>query len=266
LQESGVGGLVRMGIDPIWYGSNCVRTCLFGSGLNLRGSGGPGPGNPDSSRPFLGPDPPSLPVLVWLVLGWLGLLVPVVMVLALAVLVAVALVVLEMASLISFREQTRFSEELTVLTALAILSKPLQLAKLGMNLWRRRRLSAAFAEAQAALGERMYAAGIDDGELGAKITAVDEQLRRAETLGDSRKVIQMDDIVDHLNGEIITVLIQEMQQGANHVPGALSFFSAVRQLERIADHAVKIAEDVVYLVEGEMIHHKHGPTNADVKT
>jgi phosphate transport system protein len=82
----------------------------------------------------------------------------------------------------------------------------------------------------------------------------------------ARKVIQMDDIVDHLNGEIITMLIQEMQQGANHVPGALSFFSAVRQLERIADHAVKIAEDVVYLVEGEMIHHKHSPPNADVKT
>jgi hypothetical protein len=38
--------------------------------------------------------------LVWLVLGWLGLLVPVVVVLALAVLVAMAVVVLEMASLI----------------------------------------------------------------------------------------------------------------------------------------------------------------------
>jgi len=79
----------------------------------------------------------------------------------------------------------------------------------------------------------------------------------------ARKVIQMDDIVDHLNGEIITVLIQEMQQGANYVPGALSFFSAVRQLERIADHAVTIAEDVVYLVEGEMIHHKHSPPNVE---
>jgi hypothetical protein len=35
-----------------------------------------------------------------------------------------------------------------------------------MDLWRKRRLSAAFVEAQTALGERMYAAGIDDGELG----------------------------------------------------------------------------------------------------
>jgi hypothetical protein len=76
---------------------------LFGSDFNLRGSGGPGLGNPDSFGPFFGPDSPSLPVLVRLVmvLGWLCLLVPMVMVLALAVLAAVALVVLELASLIS---------------------------------------------------------------------------------------------------------------------------------------------------------------------
>jgi hypothetical protein len=87
-----------MGFDPV--GSTFVDTCCFGGGVNLRGSGGPGLGNPDSSGSLLCPDPPGLPVLVWLVLGWLGLLVPVVVVLALAVLVAMALVVLEMASLI----------------------------------------------------------------------------------------------------------------------------------------------------------------------
>jgi len=79
----------------------------------------------------------------------------------------------------------------------------------------------------------------------------------------ARRVIQLDDNVDHLNSEIIAVLIQGIQAGADHVPGCLSFFSAVRQLERIADHAAKIAEDVVYLVEGEVIHHKHSSTNVD---
>ena len=38
-------------------------------------------------------------------------------------------------------------------------------------------------------------------------------------------------------------------------PG-LSMFSATRHLERIADHATNIAEDVVYLVEGEIIRHR----------
>ena len=79
----------------------------------------------------------------------------------------------------------------------------------------------------------------------------------------ARNVIQLDDVVDHLNGEIISVLIQGMQAGADHVSGGLSFFSAVRQLERIADYAAMIAEDVLYLVEGEMIHHKHSPARLD---
>jgi hypothetical protein len=69
------------------------------------------------------------------------------------------------------------------MTAMATLSKPLQLAKHGMDLWRKRRLSGAFVEAQAALGERMYAAGIDDDENGAKINALDERLHRAEAVG-----------------------------------------------------------------------------------
>ncbi len=56
-----------------------------------------------------------------------------------------------------------------MLTAMATLSVLLLLAKLGVNLWRRRRLIQAVEETHAALGERMYASGIDDGELGARI-------------------------------------------------------------------------------------------------
>ena len=79
-----------------------------------------------------------------------------------------------------------FVWEILVLTAImATLSKPFRFAKHGKNLWRKRRLSGAFVAAQVALGECMYAAGIDDGELGAKISAVDDQLRRAETVGGS---------------------------------------------------------------------------------
>ncbi len=76
------------------------------------------------------------------------------------------------------------------MTAMAILSKPLQLAKHGMDLWRKRRLSGAFVEAQSVLGERMYAAGIDDGELGAKISALDEQLHQAEAVGGSTQALK----------------------------------------------------------------------------
>ncbi len=46
-----------------------------------------------------------------------------------------------------------------------------------------------------------------------------------------------------------------MKQSPNHVDPGLHLCSAARQLERIADHATNIAEDVVYLVEGEIIRH-----------
>ena len=40
------------------------------------------------------------------------------------------------------------------------------------------------------------------------------------------------------------------------VEAGISLFSATRHLERIADHATNIAEDVVYLAEGEIIRHR----------
>jgi len=72
----------------------------------------------------------------------------------------------------------------------------------------------------------------------------------------ARRVIRMDDDVDRLNKEIIDELIVLMQSQPGCVTQGLSVFSAVRHLERIADHATNIAEDVVYLVEGEIIRHR----------
>ncbi|HTU20065.1 MAG TPA: phosphate signaling complex protein PhoU [Gemmataceae bacterium] len=71
----------------------------------------------------------------------------------------------------------------------------------------------------------------------------------------ARGIIRLDEEVDRYNSEIIDELIREMQQASAQVPAFLAFFSAVRQLERIADHATNIAEDVVYLIEGEIIRH-----------
>jgi phosphate transport system protein len=72
----------------------------------------------------------------------------------------------------------------------------------------------------------------------------------------ARLVCRLDDEVDSLNDAIIKELIDTMQQSADMVAPALSLFSATRHLERIADHATNIAEDVVYLAEGEIIRHR----------
>ncbi len=74
---------------------------------------------------------------------------------------------------------------------------------------------------------------------------------------DARVVIQLDDEVDEENDIIIAELIQMMKSSPELIEAGLSLFSAVRHVERIADHATNIAEDVVYLVEGAMVRHQH---------
>jgi phosphate transport system protein len=75
----------------------------------------------------------------------------------------------------------------------------------------------------------------------------------------ARLVCRLDDEVDRYNTEIIDELIRVMQSSSELVEPGLSMFSAIRHLERIADHATNIAEDVVYLVEGEIIRHRPVP-------
>jgi phosphate transport system protein len=72
----------------------------------------------------------------------------------------------------------------------------------------------------------------------------------------ARRVCRMDDEVDRLNDEIIAELMSLMRSSPDMVEPGVSLFSATRHLERIADHATNIAEDVVYLVEGEIIRHR----------
>ena len=72
----------------------------------------------------------------------------------------------------------------------------------------------------------------------------------------ARKVVRMDDEVDRYNDEIIAEMIVEMKKSPDAVEPGLTIFSATRHLERIADHATNIAEDVIYLVEGEIVKHR----------
>lgn len=71
----------------------------------------------------------------------------------------------------------------------------------------------------------------------------------------ARQVIRLDDQVDADNEAIITELITDMKVHPEHIDAGMSLFSAVRHIERIADHATNIAEDVIYLVDGEIVRH-----------
>jgi phosphate transport system protein len=72
----------------------------------------------------------------------------------------------------------------------------------------------------------------------------------------ARLVCRLDDEVDRYNSDIIDDLIVMMRSAPEAVEPGLALFSATRHLERIADHATNIAEDVVYLAEGEIIRHR----------
>ncbi|MBY0524053.1 MAG: phosphate signaling complex protein PhoU [Gemmataceae bacterium] len=79
----------------------------------------------------------------------------------------------------------------------------------------------------------------------------------------ARRVWRLDDEVDRYNDDIIQEIILAMQSSPDMVEPGLSLFSAVRHLERIADHATNIAEDVVYLVEGEIVRHRPEAVEAE---
>jgi phosphate transport system protein len=72
----------------------------------------------------------------------------------------------------------------------------------------------------------------------------------------ARSVCSRDEVVDRLNREIIGEILSRMKESPTHVEPLLHLFSASRHVERVADHATNIAEDVVYLIEGEIIRHR----------
>lgn len=74
----------------------------------------------------------------------------------------------------------------------------------------------------------------------------------------AKEVILSDVLVDQLNRDIIQELTKLMKTDGESVEPSLQCLSASRHFERIADHAENIAEDVVYMVSGEIIRHKHG--------
>jgi len=76
----------------------------------------------------------------------------------------------------------------------------------------------------------------------------------------ARRVLAADNSVDDYNREIIGLMAERMKSDRDQVDDALLMLSASKNLERIADHATNIAEDVVYMVEGDIIRHQNSPT------
>ena len=68
-------------------------------------------------------------------------------------------------------------------------------------------------------------------------------------------VLQMDNIVDRMKDEAFVVLVQKMIHEPHTTRAALNVLLIARNLERIADHATNIAEDVIFWVRGADVRH-----------
>ena len=71
----------------------------------------------------------------------------------------------------------------------------------------------------------------------------------------ARSVLASDDAVDDMRDAVYQELVRTMQDDPKTTPQCVDLMFIARNLERIADHATNIAEDVLYLVQGVDVRH-----------
>ncbi len=73
----------------------------------------------------------------------------------------------------------------------------------------------------------------------------------------ARSVLKRDDEVDQLKDQVFRELLTYMMADPGTISRALALILISRNIERIADHATNIAEDVIFLVEAKDVRHRH---------
>jgi phosphate transport system protein len=85
--------------------------------------------------------------------------------------------------------------------------------------------------------------------------SLDAFVRKDATL--ARAILARDDEVDQLKDHVFRVLLTYMMADPGTIERALGLILISRHLERIADHATNIAEDVIFVVEAKDVRHHH---------
>ena len=92
--------------------------------------------------------------------------------------------------------------------------------------------------------------------------ALDALVRRDAAV--ARLVLAADDEIDLLYSDLIDELKEILRTYPEHLDAVVLLFHVARYLERLADHATNIAEDVLYMVEGEIHRHQMPGTPAEL--
>ena len=79
-------------------------------------------------------------------------------------------------------------------------------------------------------------------------------------------VINADDAVDDLHEAVYGIIFKKLRETPQFIEQLMHLMSVSRQLERIADHAVNIAEDVLYTSGGEIVRHSKNKSKQNAPT
>jgi phosphate transport system protein len=71
----------------------------------------------------------------------------------------------------------------------------------------------------------------------------------------AEQVLKGDDAVDALYGQTLRDMMTFMQANHDEIPGAIRVIKVAKYIERVADHATNIAEEVIFMVRGEDVRH-----------
>lgn len=107
---------------------------------------------------------------------------------------------------------------------------------------------------------------------------VDEMARKVQTIikmsidcfvnGDAelaKEVIKIDTEIDTLDTLIFDLLTNEMSKNPDLIVPCSHILTLTRNIERLADHATNIAEDVIFLIDAKIIKHSKDPGNLEKK-
>lgn len=111
---------------------------------------------------------------------------------------------------------------------------------------------------------------VDIKTMGSKVGIMIRRAIQALLEGDSKlaeSVLEMDDEIDDMNKTIQAELVEVMKQHPEVAEQSLNAIIISRNLERAADHATNIAEDVIFWIRGNDVRHKFsildGPSAED---
>lgn len=72
----------------------------------------------------------------------------------------------------------------------------------------------------------------------------------------AREILKTDDKVDEQNSKLYREMIEKMKNTPENLEILIQYIHIIRHLERIADHTTNIAEDIIYMISGEIVRHQ----------